>query len=1291
MKSCGVIAADGGYAVINGTLTAPDMKYIMLQSNVKMPSDFTSDAVNHTHYKIYSDSNSNMVLLKNTEPAAKAMLPDLSVVEGNDITFAASDIAEDADNDALTITGIADYPNSSIASASLAGGAVTITGISAGNTSVTVTVSDNVDEIDISLSITVSPAPNPPVITTQPSSQTVTAGNTVTFTVEAAGDLPLTYRWQKDGIDLADGEYISGATSSTLTIVIAREANEGSYSVIVANSYGTVMSNEATLTVNPVTDPACEIGSIQFETLTDALSTIRAGEAKTIKLLKDINHNGFIEIDSKTITIDTNGHTLNVTNDTLPIIDVYNNGALNLDTTTGGSLNVIYNRDSYYEYAIEIADGGSMTVSNITINGSCTAAAGVYDNGFLRVTGNISLTGIECLGIDAWNYGTVEVDGSIYLNTENTSSIRARYGGYVYIGGGISITGNSNQIMEVCTPGSMVYIEGNVSITGPYSDGIIIYYGGTAVIKGTYTAPSDYYVFLEDTYKTPSEYTADTASYPNYKIYSDAYGNTFRLKNNAPAAKGTIPVQTVSASNTTSFTASDIAVDADNDTLTITAITAGPNTSIAETSLDIGTVTITGKAAGSTAVTVTVSDGVDIVNVTVNINVTAFPDAPSITTQPASQTVSAGQTVTFSVTASGNTPLSYQWYKNDAALTDDSRINGATSSTLIITDVQESDAGRYTVTVTNNTGSAISSEAVLTVNPAPVAPIITTSTLPDGMVNTSYNQALTATGDTPITWSIESGSLPNGLTLSPGGVISGTPTAAGTFSFVVKAANIAGDNTKSFTIVIDSAAPYIPPAPALHTINASAGNGGTISPSGSITVQKGGILIFTITPNKDYAISSITVDGIDKGAVSAYTFSSINADHTIIATFVYVGDSAGGSKDDTPDETKDDEPGTTNKQPVIVMAEINASVSVDENGHAVATVSYGDITDAIKKALAEAEGQDGGDNGIEIVLKLNLPDNVKSMDITLQRAALMKLANTGIRQLVISSAGVTLSLDSEAINEIRAQSSGTVTISISPVSNLSVSAKNLIGSRPAYEITISHVKNGKKSKIKSLGNGSFVLNIAYKPGKNENASRLFGVYVDDNGNASVVPFSAYNESAGDLVIFGNHFSSYGVGYVKPSAKYNDTDGHRAEESIEYISGLGLFDGLTSKNFSPDKKVSRGMLATLLGRLAGADISTYKTSSFNDVDNEMYYAPYVEWAYNKGIMTGTGDGRFEPDRSITRDELAQILLRFTKASGRILTVDIEAVMNTGESETDSRYVTRAEICVILQQYIKALAD
>jgi hypothetical protein len=81
-------------------------------------------------------------------------------------------------------------------------------------------------------------------------------------------------------------------------------------------------------------------------------------------------------------------------------------------------------------------------------------------------------------------------------------------------------------------------------------------------------------------------------------------------------------------------------------------------------------------------------------------------------------------------------------------------------------------------------------------------PTILTSSLPNGTVGTAYNQTLTATGDTPITWSRESGTLPAGLTLSPTGVISGTPTTAATSSFTVKATNAKGNNTKMLTITI---------------------------------------------------------------------------------------------------------------------------------------------------------------------------------------------------------------------------------------------------------------------------------------------------------------------------------------------------------------------------------------------------------------------------------------------------------------------------------------------------------
>jgi len=83
------------------------------------------------------------------------------------------------------------------------------------------------------------------------------------------------------------------------------------------------------------------------------------------------------------------------------------------------------------------------------------------------------------------------------------------------------------------------------------------------------------------------------------------------------------------------------------------------------------------------------------------------------------------------------------------------------------------------------------------------APVITTTSLPNGNVIIPYRQQLAATGDTPITWTLDSGTLPIGFALSPEGVISGTPTSEGTSTFTVKATNSAGSNTKSLSIVIN--------------------------------------------------------------------------------------------------------------------------------------------------------------------------------------------------------------------------------------------------------------------------------------------------------------------------------------------------------------------------------------------------------------------------------------------------------------------------------------------------------
>lgn len=95
--------------------------------------------------------------------------------------------------------------------------------------------------------------------------------------------------------------------------------------------------------------------------------------------------------------------------------------------------------------------------------------------------------------------------------------------------------------------------------------------------------------------------------------------------------------------------------------------------------------------------------------------------APFITSQPADVSVNEGQPVSFSVSALGSIPLTYQWQKNGA------NISGATSATLNIASAAATDNGKYRVIVTNATGNVTSTEATLTVivNTMPVAEIIT--------------------------------------------------------------------------------------------------------------------------------------------------------------------------------------------------------------------------------------------------------------------------------------------------------------------------------------------------------------------------------------------------------------------------------------------------------------------------------------------------------------------------------------------------------------------------------------
>jgi len=97
---------------------------------------------------------------------------------------------------------------------------------------------------DVTLSKASAPGDTPPAITSQPSSRTVAEGQTASFSVSATGSSPLSYQWQKNGVD------ISGATGSSYTTPSASLADSGSvFRVTVKNAYGSATSGAATLTV----------------------------------------------------------------------------------------------------------------------------------------------------------------------------------------------------------------------------------------------------------------------------------------------------------------------------------------------------------------------------------------------------------------------------------------------------------------------------------------------------------------------------------------------------------------------------------------------------------------------------------------------------------------------------------------------------------------------------------------------------------------------------------------------------------------------------------------------------------------------------------------------------------------------------------------------------------------------------------------------------------------------------------------------------------------------------------
>ncbi|NLL39644.1 MAG: S-layer homology domain-containing protein [Clostridiales bacterium] len=135
----------------------------------------------------------------------------------------------------------------------------------------------------------------------------------------------------------------------------------------------------------------------------------------------------------------------------------------------------------------------------------------------------------------------------------------------------------------------------------------------------------------------------------------------------------------------------------------------------------------------------------------------------------------------------------------------------------------------------------------------------------------------------------------------------------------------------------------------------------------------------------------------------------------------------------------------------------------------------------------------------------------------------------------------------------------------------------------------------------------------------------------------------YSESRG---LVDGYYLHEEVGEIPPNLQFIDVpSNHWANEYITFLAENGIVNGVGDSVFAPGSTVTRAAFVTILGRLAGVDISQYTGIEFSDVEPDSWYGPYISWASQNGIVTGYGNGKFGPGNNITREQMAVLIMRY----------------------------------------------
>ena len=498
---------------------------------------------------------------------------------------------------------------------------------------------------------------NAPVITSQPTPQSVQTGQTANFTVAASGSSPLTYQWQVSSnggttwTTLGNDSTYNVSTPGTLSITTNTGLNGNNYQCIISNSYGQATSNMVLLGVFSGNTAPTFTGQPTNQTVNagqTAIFTVSASGLPSPTIQWYVNTgNGWTALSNGIAYSGVTSPTLTITGTTTDMTgNRYRAVATNTVSpaaTSNNALLIVNNVAPSFvgepsSQTVTVGQGASFTVAIGGVPSPTIQWQVSTDGGFTfsNITNNSTYSGVT-------------------TNTLSISGTTLSESGWRYQAVATNTIGSatSNQAMLTVNPLNSMPV-----FTGQPSDQIVVngQYDGISVSASGFPAPAFQWQVSTNGGSTWSNISNDT-TYSNVttnriRILSSMALNGYHYRCMAINSSGSTP------SNSVLFTV------------------------------------------------------VDITNT-----------APTITGQPASQTVSTGQSASFSITAGGSPTPSIQWQvSTDTGFTwanvlNSSSYGGATTSTLSITGTTTGLSGyRYRAVATNIVSSTVSNEVLLTVN-----------------------------------------------------------------------------------------------------------------------------------------------------------------------------------------------------------------------------------------------------------------------------------------------------------------------------------------------------------------------------------------------------------------------------------------------------------------------------------------------------------------------------------------------------------------------------------------------